>query len=94
MDRPLTPIERMIDKATGHDPSMPTVRPVTTIKLECPQCHKTMDDGSRDPSDPPEAVLYVLPCPDCSVGSRVEEGTFYDKNGKPLTPAPSEEAMP
>lgn len=85
MGKPLSPIERMIDKATGYDPSRPKPKPMT-IKLRCPRCKKTMDDGRRGTSDPPEAVLYVIPCPECSVGSKVEEGTFYDKDSKLLTP--------
>jgi predicted RNA-binding Zn-ribbon protein involved in translation (DUF1610 family) len=55
MSKPLSPIERMIDQATGF-------RPENYIKLICPNC-KREQLVARNPIDPATATEVHFPCP-------------------------------
>lgn len=75
-----SPIERMIDEATGFDPSMlPTKRWVT---MQCPDCKRAMRT-SLDKNDPQDAVKIFCTCPDCIDGETCEI-EFLDAAGNPL----------
>ena len=54
------------------------------IKLECPECGRTAR-AFREDYDPPEAVLYVIRCPDCAMGRKEEGGTYYDVRGEEVS---------
>jgi hypothetical protein len=53
--RPLSPIERMIDQATGF-------KPENHIKIICPIC-KREQIVMRNPIDPATATEVIFPCP-------------------------------
>ena len=72
-----TPIEIMIDQATGHDPSNPGKRLYVT--LHCPKCGRKQST-KRDPSDPPLTATVRIQCPKC-VGGDFDTPAYLDANG-------------
>lgn len=89
--RTRSPIEMMIDRATGSDPSK--VKPRQMVTLRCPDC-RTEKSVRRDRTDPPGAVIVESPCDKCSnSGDRPETlyfdaaGRQLDYDGNPITPA-------
>lgn len=57
--RTLSPIERMIDAATGYTPG---AIPKIYIRITCPIC-KNSKLVQRDDIDPPTATEAIFPCP-------------------------------
>ena len=55
-----SPIEMMIDKATGYDPS----KKPDLITLRCPQCGREKK-AARDKSDLPGTSVVVAHCDKC-----------------------------
>ena len=56
-----------------------------TLKVKCPRCGKEKEDAPRAEWDPEDATLIVVPCPDCSVGCKIEGGTYWNEEGKEVS---------
>ncbi len=70
-----SPIDRMIDEATGFDRSQ-------FVQLHCVECgRKQLAD--HDPTDPPGTFVVQARCPEC-VGGDFDEALYYDENGNQL----------
>lgn len=52
------------------------------VMLRCPECKQTMPT-KKEPSDPTEAVVVELHCPECLNGGW-EQVSYYDKTGKEI----------
>jgi predicted RNA-binding Zn-ribbon protein involved in translation (DUF1610 family) len=64
-----SPIEMMIDRATGYDPSAPP--PKHLVRLECPDC-RSSKLVSRHRTDPKKATAVICRCPKCGPAGEVE----------------------
>ena len=73
-----SPIERMIDEATGFDPA--DVPP--QIMLGCPKCGKSQGAALHE-SDPEGTALVKIICPDCNPGDR-DMPRYFDRYGTEL----------
>lgn len=72
-----SPIEMMVDKACGFDPSK--VEPRDLVTLRCPTCKKEKP-VDRDKSDPPGTAIVAVDCPDCNEGD-FEDVHYYRADG-------------
>jgi len=71
-----SPIEIMIDQATGHDPkSKPDL-----ITLRCPECGREKKAARHD-SDPPGTVVVVAHCDQCSGEDNGVYPTYFREDG-------------
>lgn len=76
--RALSPIERMIDAATGaRGTSVPVM-----ITLRCPKCTKTKQ-VKAEKNDPEGTVCANVQCPECN-GDNFAMPTYFDKFGQEL----------
>lgn len=80
MAKPRSPIEMMIDKACGFDPSGPAPERVT---LRCPQCRRTLR-VLRDDTDPENASTVEVICDKCDHGGLKPEVSYYDDRGNQI----------
>jgi hypothetical protein len=83
-----SPIEMMIDKACGYDPSKrPSPRPPAVI-LRCPSCAK--EKGTwKHKSDPVGTAVVQSRCPECC-GGDFDTPIYFDHAGKEIPfPDPS-----
>lgn len=78
--RRLSPIEMMIDQATGYKPgSSPIQRSVITLR--CPHCKRTKG-APLDKTDPPGTSVVEAMCDKCDDGGNKPEVHYYDADGK------------
>ena len=76
--RPLSPIERMIDTATGFNQFKDACHALErTPFIECPICNARKPTWQH-PSDPKGTVIVIACCPKCDDGRAV---LFADKSG-------------
>ncbi len=68
-----SPLEKLIDKATGFNPSQ-------YLKLVCPTC-KQERITKKFPFEPSNAAVLELNCPVCWVDGSEELGVYYDAEG-------------
>lgn len=75
----LSPIEMMVDQATGFKPSAKLSRPMVTLR--CPLCKRTkqVDQHYTDPSG---TAVVEAPCHDCDHGGLKPETRYYDVDGR------------
>ena len=78
-NKPLTPIERMVDAACGFSPEH-TAR----VTLRCPTC-KREKEVARHATDPALATVVVIPCGDCPTYSPRSGPEYLDATGKQIT---------
>jgi hypothetical protein len=77
--RRLSPIEMMIDEATGFKPSgNPKPLPIT---LRCPLCKRTKS-APIDPTDPSGTAVVECVCDKCDHGGLKPETHYYDAKGR------------
>lgn len=74
--RRLSPIEMMVDKATGFDRANQNL-----VTLRCPTCKKEKL-VTRDDSWHPLAAVVEYPCPSCPAEGDVR---YLDSNGKQIS---------
>lgn len=78
-----SPIDRMIDAATGHNPNAPKPVP-TTIEMRCPNC-KRVAEAERGPWMPAGADWIKIQCPDCTMTKTPDDVIqIMDKDGNAL----------
>ena len=78
-----SPIERMIDAATGYDPGVsPSVKP-PLVTLQCPKCDRRKS-AKLDKTDPEGTTLVVVLCNKCDDGGNFPEVLYYDAQGNQL----------
>ena len=78
--RALSPIERMIDAATGYRPDGKP--PPEFVTLRCPECKRTMR-VKKDRTDPPGTAVVEAVCDKCPGEDR--GGVFYfDAQGQEI----------
>lgn len=82
--RRLSPIEMMIDQATGFRPGMVKERPMVTLR--CPTCSRKMR-VLRDRTDPKRAFYVEAPCDQCDRGGDKPETTYWDALNRQINPA-------
>lgn len=88
--RRLSPIEMMIDKATGYKPgSAAPAKPMVTLR--CPRCKRTMR-VAKDDTDPPNTFFVEAPCDrrKCDVGGERPETMYFDAQDRQLHPETGE----
>ena len=74
-----SPIEMMIDKACGFDPSNPPKPKEYPIDLHCPKCKETLK-VDRDESDPEGTAKIETDCPKCATEDF--KISYFDADGK------------
>ena len=74
-----SPIEMMVDKACGFDPSAPR-KP--RVMLYCPKC-KRRQSAALDPTDPPGTATVIVQCPKCN-GGDFDTPKYQDASGAEL----------
>lgn len=77
--RRLSPIEMMIDQATGYKPGSAPKR--STVVLRCPHCKRTKG-ALIDPTDPPGTATVEAMCDQCDDGGFKPEVHYYDAQGR------------
>jgi hypothetical protein len=89
MSRPLSPIERMIDAATGFRPASAPPRPMVTLR--CPKCQRTQRVAKHE-TDPPNTFFVETPCDRkrCDVGGDRPETMYFDEQNRQLDPETGE----
>ena len=86
----LSPIERMIDEATGY--KLLTLTEKRTrgfvklkkgcIHLRCPGCGRKQSNVRRaEDYDPPDAVLVEVLCPNCGADTKDLGAEWFDRKG-------------
>lgn len=85
--RRLSPIEMMIDQATGHKPS--NQPPPGWVTLRCPNCRRTKRVAS-DKTDPPNTAIVEAPCGKCDRGGNKPETMYFDAQERQLHPETGE----
>lgn len=83
-DRPLSPLERLIDSVTGYDPKKPRL-PYTGPMLRCPTCSKEQAT-IREKTDPKGTKVTLLECPACFGDREPKPAVYLDKDGNELKP--------
>lgn len=78
-----SPIEMMIDQATGFKPGGPPQYP--TITLRCPGCKRTMQ-VRKERHDLKNAATVEIQCDKCDTGGAFPETFYYDAQGRQLNP--------
>lgn len=73
-----SPIEIMIDEATGSTGGNPRPAP---ILLRCQMCKRTKK-APVDPTDPPGTAVVEAPCDKCDDGGLKPEVHYYDAEGR------------
>ena len=73
-----SPIEAMIDAATGFDPAKPAFAPLPVV-LRCPSCKR---EASYRQKVPDGTTLVVAACPKCA--KYPYRSTFYGAGMKKL----------
>jgi hypothetical protein len=81
--KPLSPIERMVDKACGFNRAADSS---LTVILCCPVCRKEKVTALEH--EPKGTVKIVLPCPDCIESAGVKSPVYFDANMKLLEMRP------
>lgn len=79
-----SPIEMMIDKATGYVPGSPPKYPQVTLR--CPKCKRTKE-VRKDSTDLKNAAVVEIQCDKCDRGDGFPETFYYDADGRQLNPA-------
>lgn len=74
-----SPIEIMIDEATGYKPMSNPWRAL--ILLRCPLCSREKG-APLDPTDPPGTAVVLAPCDKCDHGGLKPEVHYYDAEGR------------
>lgn len=77
-----SPLEMMIDQATGYDPSK--VKPRDLVTISCPQC-KQAKRVERHFTDPPGTAEVRSHCPKCNPGDH-ELVDYFDAKGRQIYP--------
>lgn len=72
-----SPIEMMIDQATGNDPSKAPPR----VTLHCPKCRRTKR-VLKDETDPEGTAKVEVVCDKCDDGGGFPEIHYYDAAGR------------
>jgi hypothetical protein len=85
-----SPIEIMIDRATGRE-ATPPVRSSDIVLLRCPTC-KRKKHTIADASDPKGTHEVEVNCPKCMKGGAFEEIHYYGKDGQEILAQENEEA--
>ncbi len=80
--KPLSPIERMIDAATGFKPGISKITRLR-VTLRCPKCDRTKD-VRRHKTDPKDAVVVEAPCDRCDDGGGFPETMYFDAAGNQI----------
>lgn len=73
---PRSPIELMIDQATGYTPGQRKV-----ITLRCPHCKRTKG-ALKDKTDPEGTSVVEALCDQCDSGGNKPEVHYYDEEGR------------
>jgi hypothetical protein len=89
--RPLTPIERMIDAATGYsgDGTAPAAQP-RWITLRCSKCKREQRAPMLDHDLPGTAVVECA-CDRCHVAGDRENVAYFDAMGREILEPPTPE---
>ena len=82
--RPLSPIERMIDAATGYQPG--TMRALPMVTLRCPHC-KRKKRVRKERTDPKRTAYVEAACDKCDRGGDKAETMFFDALNRQINPA-------
>lgn len=77
-----SPIEIMIDQATGYDPSAPKPPRKPMVMLRCPKCGRKQK-SAMEPDDPPGTATVVIQCPKCNAGD-FDTPSYEDANGNEI----------
>lgn len=84
--RRLSPIEMMIDRATGYDPSRPLRQPSRPmVTLRCPSCQRKRR-VARERTDPKRAFYVEIPCDKCDDGGGKPETVYFDALNRQINP--------
>lgn len=82
-----SPIERMIDEACGLTPEklaeLLATRKKLFLTMKCPTCGKEQK-SRRAPSDPPNAALMLIPCPEHFPPGETVPVEYRDESGNAL----------
>lgn len=74
-----SPIEMMIDRACGYDPTNDPKRDFVTLR--CPMCKRTKK-VDRDKLDPPNTTTVEVPCDRCDRGGLKAEINYFNAAGQ------------
>jgi ribosomal protein S27E len=85
--RRLSPIEMMIDQATGHRPGRRP--PQAWVTLRCPRCKRTKQVYAHE-TDPPNTRFIEAPCDKCDRGGDKPETNYFDAQDRQLHPETGE----
>lgn len=77
-----SPIEMMIDQATGYDPAAPKPPRRPKVMLHCPKCGRKQK-ADMDKDDPPGTAVVQVQCPKC-VGGDFDTPAYFDANGNEI----------
>ena len=80
-----SPIEIMIDQATGYDPAKAKPRKPMVL-LYCPKC-KRRQKSPLEPDDPPGTATVIIQCPKC-IGGDFDLPKYQDAAGNELSADP------
>lgn len=83
--RRLSPIEMMVDKATGFKSGAP---PPGWVTLRCPKCRRTKRVASVK-SDPKNTATVEAPCNKCDTGGDKPETMYFDAQDRQIHPRTS-----
>lgn len=81
-----SPIEMMIDKATGFDPNAPKPPRKPMVMLYCPKC-KRRQKSPLEADDPPGTATVIIQCPKCN-GGDFDSPKYQDAAGNELSTTP------
>lgn len=84
MTKRLSPIEMMVDQATGHKPLVGMPR--GWVNLRCPKCKRVIRAAS-DRTDPPNTITVEAPCPKCDNPGDRPETMYFDLQDQQIHPA-------
>lgn len=73
--QPLTPIDKLIDKACGFDPLKASKRH-WLVTLVCPKCKRSIRTIS-DKTDPRGTASVHFKCPECEPAGGFEDNPIY-----------------
>lgn len=86
-DRRLSPIEMMIDQATGFKPSNHPRKEMVTLR--CRSCKRTRRVAKHE-TDPPNTYWVEAPCDKCDRGRDKPETMYFDASGQQIHPETGE----